>query len=587
MVLPLAAFSLAGFGNAGVGSSIGRVMRKIKVLTGILVSMVMLPGATKALALQPDEIALIVNSNEPKGKELAEYYAKARHIPDNRILELSLPTAEEMPFEEYEETVVPQVRDFLKSGNLEHQVKCFVTFYGVPLRIAARVPNVEDGREQANLRQQLVNGSPKVTVPVKALEKLAERLNPNYIPVVTGGDFASLRRRAELAMQDIFEQVRTIPDGRRRAEILGQFYGDMEPLMGDSATINRMAIDAALLATADGATTKPVDAHKLQAFKDEYADALKKAPALEQLRFDAKARSDLRTLVFDHFGAISYVSVLQDQADYLEPKDSGAAFDSELSLVHWTAYRRTRWADNQLYFTAKPRPGSITYMVMRLDAPKPDTVKDIIDASIKVEAEGLKGKVVIDSRGIVLGHETEAEVGLGPYDQSLRDLATMVRDHTKLELLADDKPEALPPHSAENVALYCGWYSVRSYIPECKFNPGAVGYHMASYELISLHNPGERGWVAGLLNDGVAATLGPVAEPYIQAFPEPDEFFPLLMTGKFTLAEVYWKTTKMSSWMIAAIGDPLYTPYKVNPPIKVDDLPEHLKEAFIEPSTGP
>jgi uncharacterized protein (TIGR03790 family) len=194
---------------------------------------------------------------------------------------------------------------------------------------------------------------------------------------------------------------------------------------------------------------------------------------------------------------------------------------------------------------------------------------------------------VLDTRGIMLGHEKAGEMGMASYDQSLRDLGTMIRKSTKLDVLEDDNPEPLPANSATDVALYCGWYSVRQYIHECKFNPGAIGYHMASYELITLHTPGESGWVAGLLNDGVAATLGAVAEPYLQAFPLPDEFFPLLMTGRLSLAEVYWKTTRMTSWMMDAIGDPLYTPYKVNPAISTDDLPDRLQQAFVEPTTQP
>jgi hypothetical protein len=110
--------------------------------------------------------------------------------------------------------------------------------------------------------------------------------------------------------------------------------------------------------------------------------------------------------------------------------------------------------------------------------------------------------------------------------------------------------------------------------------PGAVGFHVASFEMVSLRDPGNNGWVRGLLNDGIAATLGPVSEPYLQAFPSPDEFFPLLLTGKLTLAEVYWKTEPMSSWRMCLVGDPLYTPFKVHPAMKVQDLPERLQPIF-------
>ena len=121
---------------------------------------------------------------------------------------------------------------------------------------------------------------------------------------------------------------------------------------------------------------------------------------------------------------------------------------------------------------------------------------------------------------------------------------------------------------------------MRNYVPAFQFAQGAVGFHVASSELVSLRGENERGWVRGLLNDGVSATLGPVAEPYLQSFPPADEFFPLLLTGKLTLAEVYWKTTPMTSWMNTCIGDPLYTPYKVNPPLKVEDLPNPLQFAL-------
>jgi hypothetical protein len=104
--------------------------------------------------------------------------------------------------------------------------------------------------------------------------------------------------------------------------------------------------------------------------------------------------------------------------------------------------------------------------------------------------------------------------------------------------------------------------------------------------MVGLHDPNETGWVHGMLNDGAAATLGAVAEPYLTAFPPPQEFFPLLMTGKLTLAEVYWKTEPMTSWMMCLVGDPLYTPYKVHPAMKVEDLPGDLRRA-ITGATAP
>ncbi len=65
-----------------------------------------------------------------------------------------------------------------------------------------------------------------------------------------------------------------------------------------------------------------------------------------------------------------------------------------------------------------------------------------------------------------------------------------------------------------------------------------------------------------MLEEGVAATIGPVYEPYVQAFPPPDLFFTILTEGYLTLGEVYLITLPFLSWQMVLIGDPLYLPFK-------------------------
>jgi uncharacterized protein (TIGR03790 family) len=215
---------------------------------------------------------------------------------------------------------------------------------------------------------------------------------------------------------------------------------------------------------------------------------------------------------------------------------------------------------------------------MRLDGPDEPTVEKMLQTSIDVEKTGLQGLVAIDARGL-----PATDTQYGPMDQHLRHLAEIVRTKTQLKLAFDDTPDLFLPHSVKNTAVYVGWYSPGHYVPSCDFNPGAVGYHIASWELGSLHTPNTQ-WVRGLISDGVVGTLGPVYEPYLGAFPLPDEFVPLLLTGKLTLAEAYWRTTPMTSWMISFIGDPLYNPYKTDPALAPDDLPEYLKAALPQPA---
>ena len=141
------------------------------------------------------------------------------------------------------------------------------------------------------------------------------------------------------------------------------------------------------------------------------------------------------------------------------------------------------------------------------------------------------------------------------------------------------------PGSCPECALYCGWYSHANFIDCCRFVKGAVAWHLASSEAVSLRRPDVKYWCKNLLEKGACATLGPVAEPYTVGFPKPAEFFGFLATGKYTLAECYGKTVLFASWMGTLIGDPLYNPYKTNPRLKESDVkpsPKGGRSAFDE-----
>jgi len=79
-----------------------------------------------------------------------------------------------------------------------------------------------------------------------------------------------------------------------------------------------------------------------------------------------------------------------------------------------------------------------------------------------------------------------------------------------------------------------------------------------------------------MIQNGVAATIGAVDEPYLGSFPLPEEFFPLLMTGKWTVVECYWRTNPAASWRMMLLADPLYNPFHAQPLIKLNTLPSGL-----------
>jgi uncharacterized protein (TIGR03790 family) len=255
--------------------------------------------------------------------------------------------------------------------------------------------------------------------------------------------------------------------------------------------------------------------------------------------------------------------------------ESQAAVDSELTLLWWDNYELGRWQPNLLNFQIPEvfrRDKPPLLMVCRLDGPTAAIAKRLVDHALAVEAKGLTGKVYVDARGIKFVAGQDAGFGYGGYDESLREMARLLEHDAKLPVTLDDKPELFAPGSCPECALYCGWYSLANYVDCCKFVPGAVAYHIASAEAVSLRNPDAKYWCKCLLEDGVAATLGPVAEPYTIGFPKPAEFFGFLVTGKYTLVECYARTMLLTSWMTVLVGDPLYNPYAKTPKLTVEQV---------------
>ena len=250
---------------------------------------------------------------------------------------------------------------------------------------------------------------------------------------------------------------------------------------------------------------------------------------------------------------------LQTKIDRIEGKETNASVDSELSMVLFIGYDLYRWQPNFLKTGAKG-PGLATLMVSRLDGPNYGIAKGLVDKAMAAENIGLEGTAYIDSRGII------SKDLYGKFDQSLRDLAVFTRSRTQIPVKEERTAKLFAPGSCPQTALYCGWYSVSKYVDAFDFVDGAIGYHIASFEAVSLRDPNSSQWCPAMLRDGITATLGPVTEPYLHSFPEPKEFFTELYNGK-RLVEAYYSTKPLNSWQLVLIGDPLYRPFK-EPPFK-------------------
>ncbi|UCG57509.1 MAG: TIGR03790 family protein [Phycisphaerales bacterium] len=270
--------------------------------------------------------------------------------------------------------------------------------------------------------------------------------------------------------------------------------------------------------------------------------------AVEQLEQTGLANSA------EHSRRKQRLAQLQMDIDRITGKETDASVDSELSVLLFGIYDLYRWQPNMLRNTTQTAAFK-TLMLCRLDGPDYLTAKGLIDKAIAAEENGLQGAAYVDSRGII-----KRDL-YGHFDQSLRDLAILTRSETKL-LVKEERTEKLfAPGTCPQTAIYCGWYSLRKYVDAFDFVDGAIGYHIASFEAMDIRDPNSTQWCPAMLADGITATLGAVAEPYLHSFPEPRLFFMELYSGR-CLVEAFYRTKPFNSWQLLLIGDPLYRPFK-------------------------
>jgi uncharacterized protein (TIGR03790 family) len=248
----------------------------------------------------------------------------------------------------------------------------------------------------------------------------------------------------------------------------------------------------------------------------------------------------------------------------LGKEDQRASLDSEIALVLEKDYPLSNWTPNPYFLGFKDKTLSIkkehVLMVSRLDGPDAKTVKRIIDDSIKTEEKGLSGIAYFDARWPDPGHKKLSAYAL--YDKSIHLAAELVKKSRRLPVVLDKKQDLFKPGACPDAALYCGWYSLANYVDAFQWKSGSIGYHIASSECSTLKRKNSNVWCKKMLEKGVAATIGPVSEPYVNAFPLPEIFFGFLVDGKLTLAECYLISIPYLSWKMVLVGDPLYRPFK-------------------------
>lgn len=525
--------------------------------------------------LIPPECVILYPTDSTESLRVARHYAQARGVPMDHLVPVDVPIRTTVTRDQYNLVVVPTVRRFLESQPWGHTVRCLITSYDFPLRVAERHPTQDERMRADRLARRRGEVLLELERAAHSLESrlalAAGRAGPD--PPLTENDLnisdKDMSRRIELI--DALRRRIVGADGLLAKNPYPTFAQDALALL-QLAGGNRQMLE---LLSANPGMLGEDSAEKLQLARQAVAMTQARIRDLIQLPRTDEQRDELYGLARQQAGAMAELMRLDDDVRALRGEATAAAMDSELALLWCDDVDPFKWHTNpaairQYAMPANPPPTPLPgrpaiMMVSRLDGPSVEIVERLIDASIAVEKRGLKGNFYIDARGLP-GDDLYAV-----YDRDLLALAELVRGKSNMNVVLDTRPELFTRGQCPNTALYCGWYSPRRYVPALEFLPGSVGVHIASFELMSIKGGGPAYWCPGMLSDGVGATFGPTAEPYLPAFGRPSEFFGLLLTGEFTLVECFFYTNPFTSWKMALVGDPLYRPFAANPQLKIED----------------
>jgi uncharacterized protein (TIGR03790 family) len=546
------------------------------VVAGWLV-MACLATQTARAELLPDELAVVAMRDSPQSVELAEYYVRARGLPDDRICLLDGPPGADLSRVDWETTVRPAIRSWLVERGLSAKVRCFVTVWDVPLKIVRADP--ADPVRLARIAALNTERAARFDQLKQILFTTGRILAPDAADTAVNDD-ASVRDLAKLfqdALRAAAERAQASTDAAGQAAAVAQIEQAVAAATGRAGMAQFLESIAPSSDPAQVAATR----QRIEFFKGEHQGLRRGVNALVLLPERVERDQMVLEVLEQSDGILGTLGWLDEQRQFAERNETYASFDSELSLLDWPDYPLAMWQPNALYHrhdgsdARRMRP---TRMVARIEAPTLELAKGLIDTAIAVERTGLEGQCYVDARGIAVLPGKRSIGSYGDYDECLRNLADLLPRLAGQETKLDDRGELFQAGDCPDAALYCGWYSLSNYVDAFDWRPGAVAYHIASGEAATLRDPASNVWCKRMIEEGVCATLGPVFEPYLGAFPRPDEFFPLLLSGRYTLVETYYRTLPFNSWVMVLVGDPLYNPYKAAPRLTKDGLPEEMRQ---------
>ncbi|MEM8943682.1 MAG: TIGR03790 family protein [Planctomycetota bacterium] len=543
--------------------------------TGVVIAALLIGLSQLAQAdLKPQEIAILAATGNRGSERLAEYYAEQRGIPTENICKVIVPNYETITHEKWRWGIRPEIRKWLLDNDPKGNLRCLVTTWGIPLRVEKDKPdNPRISRYREFLEGEYAKRIKLLRDMVAEFGLLAPGISPDDAGAVTkppkptegskeSSELDQLQAELETELQQAQARIRELSDPEIRKSSTAQVQSYASAVGGIQILLE--SLNKSIAANDNPANPLKLNFERLRGMSIAYTEMQQK---LDRLAPNIERDSSILDILTRTRGLIASVKWIDEQLRLVKRNETNSSFDSELSLVLWPDddYQLLRWQPNYLrpeFNNSQLRESYPTLMVSRIDAPTLPLAKALIDTAIEVEKTGLEGKVYIDARGIGKLDRTNVAPGSYPdFDRALLITAKGMQVQTSLEVILDEQGELFQPGDCPDAALYCGWYSLGKYVDAFEWKPGAVAYHMASAEATTLRNEDSQVWCKRMLEEGVCATMGPVYEPYLIAFPRPNEFFSLLLQGRLSLVECYYRTKPFNSWMMTLIGDPLYRPF--------------------------
>ena len=577
-------------------------MQRVRTYCIALLVAFMLCGADASFALKADEIAIVVNSDNPESPDVAEYYCDKRHVPVENIIALPMPNREKIGRTVYERQIAQNIRDRLGKPDMKGRIKCLLTVRGVPLRIGPVELNAVTQQKRTLIAtllnekfgelERLTNDFGELADPASSSPG-TDPQKPFRLPAIRRvRDVTSiimLQKAARAATSAQKTVAAFSPDSPANQRAIGQYRQFFVKWVGLDGITQATAKQLEYAKSAADRQLIEGQLGRYQLRLEELIEIIRQDSA--SLDIDScKARYDA---LYEATGLRGLCPALIQDRHKIGDLESESSFDSELSLVLWGPYSPAEWQynhlrayppeispenENRLFepflvsavykdswrigsYPGAEAPEQATLMVCRLDGPSVEIAIGLIDKAIAAERSALGGAAYFDAQG---DHKLTERFGMpGHYDQLLRDTADLIKQKTALKVTLDDKAELFAVDACPDTAIYCGWYSLRNYIDSFEFNTGAIGYHIASFEAETLWhtNPDSNIWCKRMLEKGITATVGAVAEPYLSGFLRPDQFFAELLGGEYCLVECFYRAKPFNSWMLVLLGDPLYRPY--------------------------